>query len=101
MRGSCSHGGKILIPCCNGGEKAFRSVCATPDGPPKRGGYFFSFGPAKKAPGHFTIYDFEGRAVKDFAPDALVRFINHCTGMEFDEPSFLLCQTELNFLQDE
>jgi hypothetical protein len=70
------------------------------NGPPTRGGYFFHFAPSKDA-GRITIYDFEKRPVKDFSPETLVAFINHCSGRRFDEPSFILCQTELNFLKDE
>lgn len=70
------------------------------DGPHERGGYFFHFSPSKDV-GKFTIYDFEKRPVKDFSPEALVAFINHCSGRQFDNPSFILCQTELNFLKDE
>jgi hypothetical protein len=69
-------------------------------GPAARGGYFFHFAPSKNA-GDFTLYDFEKRPVKDFSPEALVAFINHCSGRRFDEASFILCQTELNFLKDE
>jgi len=78
------------------------SICLRyADGPPTRGGYFFHFGPSKNTRGMLTLYDFERRDVKDFDPDDLIRFINHCTGQQFDEDSFLLCQSELNFLQDE
>ncbi len=70
-----------------------------PDGPQTRGGYFFHFSPAKD--GKFSIYDFEKRPVVDLSPESLVAFINHCTGKKFDQASFDLCQTELNFLKDE
>jgi hypothetical protein len=71
-----------------------------PEGPEKRGGYFFHFAP-QGATGDFALYDFEKRPVAVFPADALVAFINHCTGKVFDEASFILCQTELNFLKDE
>ena len=77
------------------------SICIRyPDGPEKRGGYFFHFSPCQGRAGEFNIYDFEKRLVKVFATDSLVAFINHCTGRKFDEASFILCQMELNFLQD-
>jgi hypothetical protein len=70
-----------------------------PDGPKGRGGYFFHFKPAKDD--EFSVYDFESRHVVDLSADAIVAFINHCTGQKFDEASFNLAQSELNFLKDE
>lgn len=70
-------------------------------GPAQRGGYFFHFAPSTTNAKEFDLYDFERRRVKSFTADSLVAFINHCTGRVFDEPSFNLCQTELNFLKDE
>ena|ERR1700720_459492 len=78
------------------------SICIRyADGPIERGGYFFHFCLAKQPPQHLSLYDFEKRHVVDLSPEALVAFINHCTGRKFDEASFVLCQTELNFLKDE
>ena len=78
------------------------SICIRyPAGPPKRGGYFFHFAPVPGQENEFEVYDFEKRPVKKFAAQDLVAFINHCTGQKFHEPSFILCQTELNFLKDE
>lgn len=78
------------------------SICIRyPEGPKKRGGYFFHFAPKAGGTGEFEVYDFERRPVKTFGEAALVAFINHCTGRRFDEESFILCQTELNFLKDE
>jgi hypothetical protein len=70
-----------------------------PEGPKDRGGYFFHFVPTKADT--FSVYDFEKRHVTDLSAEQLVAFINHCTGQKFDEPSFILAQTELNFLKDE
>jgi len=70
-----------------------------PEGPKDRGGYFFHFAPLKDD--KFAVYDFEKRHVTDLGAQQLVAFINHCTGQKFDEASFVLAQTELNFLKDE
>jgi hypothetical protein len=67
----------------------------------ERGGYFFHFAPVGNKPGAFMLYDFEKTAVHEFSADALVAFVNHCTGRRFDEPSFTLCQTEINFWKDD
>lgn len=78
------------------------SICIRyPEGPEKRGGYFFHFEPCPQVLGEFIVYDFEKRPTTTFSGEALVRFINHCTGRAFDEYSFNLCQTVLNFLKDE
>lgn len=78
------------------------SLCIRyPEGAEKRGGYFFHFERHANEAGAFVVYDFERRPVASFSAQSLVRFINHCTGRRFDEPSFVLCQTELNFLKDE
>ena len=77
------------------------SICIRyPEGPPNRGGYFFHFAPGA-TPDELNVYNFEKRLVATFRAGALVAFINHCTGRKFDEASFTLCQTELNFLKDE
>ena len=60
------------------------SICIRyPEGPEKRGGYFFHFAPdpAGRANG-FEVYDFEKRPVKTFSAASLVAFINHCTGQK-------------------
>lgn len=76
------------------------TVCLRyPDGPKDRGGYFFHFAPSKE--GKFAVYDFEMRHVVNLSSEELVSFINHCTGRKFDQRSFDLCQSELNFLKDE
>ena len=77
------------------------SICIRyPEGPPKRGGYFFHFAPVADQRDEFNLYDFERRLVAVFTAEALTVFINHCTGRRFDERSFTLCQKELNFLKD-
>ena len=78
------------------------SICIRyPGGSDKRGGYFFHFAPGRTGGDEFQIYDFEKRPLAIFSGVALVSFINHCTGRQFDERAFILCQTELNFLKDE
>lgn len=77
------------------------SICIRyPEGPAKRGGYFFHFEPSESA-GAFVLYDFEKRRVAKLTAESFVKFINHCTGRVFDEASFTLCQTVLNFLKDD
>lgn len=81
-------------------RKQGATICLRyPDGPKDRGGYFFHFKPIEND--RFAVFDFEKRHVVDLSSDELVAFINHCTGQKFDERSFNLCQSELNFLKDE
>jgi hypothetical protein len=68
-------------------------------GPAERGGYFFHFVPVEN--NSFQLYDFEKKAIHDFTADSLVAFVNHCTGHRFDEATFTLCQTEINFSKDD
>lgn len=78
------------------------SVCVRyPKGPEKRGGYFFHFRSLPDGGNSLMLFDFEKRELETFSTEQLVRFINHCTGRKFDEESFILCQTVLNFLKDE
>jgi hypothetical protein len=78
------------------------TICVRyPDGPPNRGGYFFHFVATSQELTKFNIFNFENRFVKELSAQELVCFINHCTGRQFDENAFILCQTELNFLKDE
>ena len=78
------------------------SICIRyPEGPVNRGGYFFHFSPSAEQAGEFDICDFDRRFVKSLPAELLITFINHCTGRMFDEDSFILCQSELNFLKDE
>jgi hypothetical protein len=70
-------------------------------GPIKRGGYFFHIKPPQDEVGLYSVYDFERRLLTSLEFEALLRFVNHCTGRKFDENSFNLCATQLNFLTDD
>jgi hypothetical protein len=55
-----------------------------------RGGYFFHFQPSANETGQLSLYDFEKLHVVNLSPTALVAFINHCTGRQFD----VLCESQ-------
>ena len=77
------------------------SICVRyPDGPTDRGGYFFHFVRDCVQNNRFKLYDFDNQLVDVLIDESLVAFINHCTGRRFDDASFQLCQTKLNFAQD-
>lgn len=71
------------------------------DGPNNRGGYFFHFRPSDRTPGELLLCEMDGSYLVELALPALVAFINHCTGRQFDEESFDLCQLSLNFRTDD
>ena len=74
------------------------SVCLRyENGPAKRGGYFFHIIPPAESSRFYTLIDFERKQLASFEFESLLRFVNHCTGRAFDQKSFDLCATELNF----
>lgn len=78
------------------------SVCVRyAAGHEKRGGYFFHIRPLEVGQDRFSLFDFEKRHLVDLGFDQLLRFINHSTGRVFDQATFDLCATELNFLTDD
>lgn len=65
------------------------SICVRyASGPKKRGGYFFHLCCAKAPDGEWEIRDFTGRLVETVDIEFLCRFINHCTGRQFDQECF-------------
>jgi hypothetical protein len=78
------------------------SICVRyASGHEKRGGYFFHIQPLANGQELYSLFDFEKRHLVDLEFDALLRFINHLTGRVFDQATFDLCATELNFLTDD
>lgn len=67
----------------------------------KRGGYFFHVRPLANELELFSLFDFEKRHLVDLEFEEVLRFINHLTGRVFDQATFDLCATELNFLTDD
>ena len=78
------------------------SICVRyPVGPKNRGGYFFHFKRLQAPTKMVSLYYFDGRHVIDLRTRELANLVNHCTGRQFDQRSFDLCQREINFLRDE
>lgn len=69
-------------------------------GPAKRGGYFFHIAAEPDTPDHYTLIDFDKHPVATVPIDFLVRFINHCTGRQFDAAAFAFSES-INFRQDD
>lgn len=77
------------------------SLCIRyPFGHPKRGGYFFHILPPTNGRLGYELYELDGTLVAELPPTDMVSLINHCTGRQFDNRSFVLCQTDLNFRKD-
>jgi hypothetical protein len=87
-------------PARPGGQQATSVVVRSKIGNPKRGGYFFHIARAPSSPQQFEVYDFEKRLIEVFDAASLVRFINHCAGLLFDEEMLKLCQMKINFKVD-
>ncbi len=82
------------------GTKRGMSLCVrTATGPHKRGGYFFHI--RRSTSNCVTVLDFENTEVVELTFAELVRFVNHASGREFDEDMFQLCQTVINYRQDQ
>ena len=64
-----------------------------------RGGYFFHARPSDDHRG-WTLLDFERHAIAIVEADFLRRFINHCTGREFDNECFEFARNVVNLRSD-
>ncbi len=77
------------------------SICVrSAEGHANRGGYFFHIRPKDPTLDACDILNFERISVVSLPLAKLTAFINHCAGLTFDEESFQLCQTVINFRLD-
>ena len=65
------------------------------DGHPNRGGHFFCI---RKCQHTEEIYleTIEGDDIDLFAPEQMIRFINHASGLLFDREMLTYCQNNIN-----
>lgn len=70
------------------------------DGVPLRGGYFFHVRPGGDDFSACGIFNFERLLAGTLAIEELTAFINHCSGLKFNDEAFALCQTQINFRLD-
>ncbi len=68
-------------------------------GHPDRGGRFFCI--ENTSHGEYCLETTEGVFIDKFDSLTLVEFINHCTGLNFDQRMLLYCQNIVNFKSDE
>ncbi len=77
------------------------SICVrSTEGHEERGGYFFHVRLKDATSNSYDIFNFEKISVLNLSLPHLTNFINHCAGLAFDEDSFQLCQTVVNFRLD-
>ncbi len=77
------------------------SICVrSANGHQNRGGYFFHIRPTDDTLNECEILNFEKIFVARLPLANITTFINHCAGLAFDEDSFQLCQSVINFRLD-
>ena len=68
------------------------------NGHEKRGGYYFCI--YKNNDNCFSLETMEQVLVRDFSQNDIIKFINHASGLCFDEEILQYCQNEVNFRAD-
>lgn len=63
-----------------------------------RGGYFFCI--QKINDNSFSLETMEQVIIRDFSREDMIKFINHTSGLCFDETILQYCQNEVNFRAD-
>lgn len=69
-------------------------------GHPNRGGYFFHVIPKDNDLNKCELYNFEKTLVATLPVEQMTFFINHCSGLDFNEWAFQFCQSVVNFRLD-
>ena len=77
------------------------SVCVrSARGHEDRGGYFFHFRRVPSSTEAVEVLNFESLTALKFDQSSLTRFVNHGSGLRFDQEMFNLCQSVVNFRLD-
>ena len=66
----------------------------------KRGGYYFHFQLSDKNLGFYNLFNFENEQVAELSKSDLVLLINHCSGREYSDKSYKVCQHTINMRDD-
>ena len=69
-------------------------------GHPKRGGYYFHFTMSAPPENTYHLYDFQKHKVASLSEEDLVLLINHCSGRDYSERAYMICQNEINLRDD-
>lgn len=70
------------------------------EGHANRGGYFFHVLPVDDDLSKCELYNIEKTLVATLAVKYIILFINHCSGLDFNEWAFQFCQAVVNFRLD-
>lgn len=81
------------------GLKAITLCIRAENGHPNRGGHFFCIHNNRHAE-EMYLETIEGDNVDMFAPEQLIRLINHASGLLFDREMLIYCQNSINFRTD-
>ena len=65
-----------------------------------RGGYYFHFKSMQDCADRFSLFNFENNQVALLSKNDLILMINHCSGREYSDSSYELCQTKINLRDD-
>ncbi|MEH2416345.1 hypothetical protein [Nostoc sp.] len=77
------------------------SICIrSTHGHTNRGGYFFHVLPTDSHLSKCELYNFEKTLVATLPVEQITLFMNHCSGLEFNEWVFQFCQSVVNFRLD-
>lgn len=77
------------------------SLCVrSAEGHPDRGGYFFHLLLTSNDLSQCELYNFEKTLVATLAVEQITLFINHCSGLDFNEWVLQFCQSVVNFRLD-
>ncbi|MDZ8184232.1 MAG: hypothetical protein RMX96_05130 [Nostoc sp. ChiSLP02] len=77
------------------------SICIrSTQGHTNRGGYFFHILPIESDLSKCELYNFEKMLVATLPVEQIILFINHCSGLEFNDWVFQFCQSVVNFRLD-
>ncbi len=77
------------------------SICVrSKGGNPHRGGYFFHILPKNQDLTQCELYNFEKIPVYILPVEQITIFINHASGLEFNQWAFDFCQSVVNFRLD-
>lgn len=68
------------------------------EGPEQRGGYYFQFKPISKH--QIRLYTFDQNDYFDMPKVQLLKLINHCAGLAFDEDMLRYCQNTIDLRND-
>lgn len=84
-----------------GDQEGVSILIRSETGHPKRGGYYFHFRRSPNNYDDYELFEFQKTRVATMSEDELVLLINHCSGRQYSEVSYGVCQNEINLRGDQ